>query len=187
MTRYYLFAGEISGDLHGSRLMQALQSQRDQVSFYGVGGPLMRLEGLDCFIQMEKFQVMGFSDVIKALPHLWKLFYQVRDHILNMQPDCLILIDYPGFNLRLARSLRRKGFKGKLVQFICPSVWAHGKKRIAFLAAYFDLLLSIFPFETAYFAKTSLRVEYIGNPLTETISQHNYQSKLGKRIRTAFD
>ena len=127
--------------------------------------------GLDCFLPMEKFQVMGFSEVFKALPRLWQLFYSVRDNILKVAPDCLILIDYPGFNLRLARALRRKGFKGKLVQYISPTVWAHGKKRIAVLAAYYDLLLTIYPFEAVYFAQTPLRVEYIGNPLSKAIQQ----------------
>ena len=182
MTRYYLFAGEISGDLHGSRLMQAFYHQGDQLSFCGVGGPRMRQMGLDCFLPMENFQVMGFSDVFKALPRLWQLFYRVRDNILKIQPDCLILFDYPGFNLRLARALRRKGFKGKLVQYISPSVWAHGKKRIAVLAAYYDLLLTIYPFEAAYFAHTPLRVEYMGNPLAEAIQQHDYQPDWDKRL-----
>ncbi len=182
MTHYYLFAGETSGDLHGSHLMQALHHQEDRISFSGVGGPRMRQIGLNCFLPMEKFQVMGFSEVFKALPRLWQLFYSVRDNILKVSPDCLILIDYPGFNLRLARALRRKGFKGKLVQYISPTVWAHGKKRIAVLAAYYDLLLTIYPFEAVYFAQTPLRVEYIGNPLSEAIQKHDYQPDWAKQL-----
>lgn len=176
MKRYFLFAGEASGDLHGSRLIQALRASDLSLSFYGVGGPRMRQEGLECFIQMEQFQVMGLTDVLKSLPRLWKLFYQVRDLILKMNPDCVILIDYPGFNLRLAKALRKQGFKGKLVQYICPTVWAHGKKRIDALETYYDLLLTIFPFEADYFAHTQLRVEYIGNPLAETIRTHLYKT-----------
>jgi lipid-A-disaccharide synthase len=100
----------------------------------------------------------------------------VRDRILNDRPDCVILIDYPGFNLRLARALRKQGFKGKLVQYICPTVWAHGKNRIKLLSTYYDLLLTIFPFEASYFAQTPLKVEYIGNPLVDTIQNHPYQT-----------
>jgi lipid-A-disaccharide synthase len=174
MTSYFLFAGEASGDLHGSHLMQSLRADKGSISLSGVGGPRMRKEGLDCFLQMENFQVMGCSDVLISLPRLWKLFYQVRDQILNTQPDCVILIDYPGFNLRLARSLRKSGFKGKLVQYVCPTVWAHGKQRIETLVSYYDLLLTIFPFEVAYFAHTPLKVRYIGNPLTETIRNYAY-------------
>ena len=169
---YFIFAGETSGDLHGSRLMQAMKG----AAFCGVGGPQMRKEGFDCLIEMESFQVMGFSDVIQSLPHLLKQFYRVRDHILESKPDCAILIDYPGFNLRLARSLRKKGFKGKIVQYICPTIWAHGKGRIKILADHYDLLLTIYPFEASYFSDTSLKVNYIGNPLAETIRAHSYQT-----------
>lgn len=176
MIKYFLFAGEASGDLHGSRLIPALRAQQNLISISGVGGPRMRKEDFECFLQTENFQVMGFSDVLKSLPLLWKLFYQVRDRILKDKPDCVILIDYPGFNLRLARALRQQGFKGKLVQYICPTVWAHGKSRIDILSTYYDLLLTIFPFEASYFTQTPLKVEYIGNPLEETIRTHIYQT-----------
>lgn len=175
MTTYFIFAGEASGDLHGSGLIRALQDGRDAISIGGVGGPRMRQEKFECFFPMEEFQVMGFSDVLCSLPHLWKLFYQIRDFILKTKPDCVILIDYPGFNLRLAQALRKQGFTGKLVQYICPTIWAHGKKRIEVLNAYYDLLLTIFPFEADYFANEQLKVEYIGNPLLETIRTYSYQ------------
>lgn len=174
MTSFYLFAGELSGDLHGSQLIRSLRHNNDSASFKGVGGPLMRKEGLECLFPMENFQVMGFTDVLKSLPTLSILFYKVRQSILNLQPDCLILIDYPGFNLRLGKSLRKKGFKGKIVQYICPTVWAHGKKRIETLAAHFDLLLTIYPFESSYFSHTQLPVQYIGHPVVDTIRSHPY-------------
>jgi lipid-A-disaccharide synthase len=182
MTCYFLFAGEASGDLHGSFLMEALRAGRENLSFCGVGGPRMRKAGLECFFQMENFQVMGFADVMKSLPRLWTLFYAIRDKILHIQPDCVILIDYPGFNLRLGRALRKQGYKGKLIQYICPTVWAHGAKRMDVLAAYYDLVLSIFPFEPPYFSQTSLRVEYIGNPLIEMIQTYDYQSDWMKQV-----
>lgn len=175
MKNYFLFAGETSGDLHGSRLIRALQMEQSSCSIGGVGGPFMRQEKFECFIRMELFQAMGLSDVLQSLPRLWKLFYQVRNLILKLKPDCVVLIDYPGFNLRLARALRKQGFTGKLVQYVCPTVWAHGKKRIEILEAHYDLLLTIFPFETSYFTKTQLKVEYIGNPLAEIIRTHPYQ------------
>lgn len=186
MRHYFIFAGESSADLHGSRLIRALKNEVDPSSICGVGGPRMRQELFECFHPMEDFQVMGFSDVICALPRLWNLFKKIRNHILKLNPDCVILIDYPGFNLRLAQSLRKKGFKGKLVQYICPTVWAHGKKRIDILNQYYNLLLTIYPFEAKYFANRKLKVEYIGNPLIETIQTHNYDrnwmSKMGLPI-----
>ena len=142
----------------------------------------MRQENFDCLIEMEKFQVMGFSDVLRALPQLWQKFFQIRHSILKTQPDGVILIDYPGFNLRLARSLRKQGYRGKLIQFICPSVWAHGHRRIQTLANNYDLLLTVYPFEAAYFAKTNLRVEYIGNPLIETITTNRYQTDWRRKV-----
>lgn len=186
MTRYFLFAGETSGDLHGSRLMRSLKHSTDS-HFMGVGGPRMRQEGLECFFKMEQFQVMGLSDVLQALPRLCQLFYKVRNTILKAQPDCVILIDYPGFNLRLARALRQKGFKGKLVQYICPSVWAHGQKRIHTLANNYDLVLSIFPFEKDCFAETPLRVTYIGNPLVETVKSHIYHPQWADCLELPLD
>lgn len=175
MTTYFIFAGESSGDLHGSHLIRSMQAQ-DSCVICGVGGPRMRQENFACFLPMEEFQVMGFSDVIRSLPHLVKLFYKIRNFILKTKPDCVILIDYPGFNLRMAKSLRKKGFKGKLVQYISPTVWAHGKKRIKTLSDHYDLLLTIYPFEKDYFSHTSLKVEYIGNPLAETIDSYPYRS-----------
>jgi lipid-A-disaccharide synthase len=174
-NQYFLLAGEISGDLHGSRLMRALNTS--STSFAGVGGPAMRAEGLDCLLPMEEFQLMGFTDVFKSLPKLWKQFYRIQRAILHRQPACVILIDYPGFNLRLASRLRKAGFKKKIVQYICPTVWAHGKKRIRTLCQTMDLLLTIYPFEAEYFAHTSLPVKYIGNPLVEHIQSYPYQNQ----------
>ncbi len=183
MRDYFLFAGEPSGDLHGSKLMQAIHALDKEASFGGVGGPLMRLEGISGPLSMENFQVMGFSDVLKALPKLVKLFYQVRNDILSRQPQVVILIDYPGFNLRMAKALRKKGFKGKIVQYICPTVWAHGRNRIKGMSQTLDLLLTIFPFESGYFSHTNLKVKYIGNPLVENFKKwqydHNWRMQVG--------
>lgn len=176
MTRFFIFAGEASGDLHGSHLIKALSHHTEKASFCGVGGPFLRLENFECVDPMENYQVMGFSDVFRRLPLLITKFNKIKNYLLKSHPDCVILIDYPGFNLRLARSLRKQGFKGKIVQYICPSVWAHGKKRIEVLEKNFDLLLTIFPFESDYFSKTSLKVEYVGNPLVDTLSTHHYQT-----------
>ncbi len=153
---YFIFAGEASGDLHGGPLVKALKQLNPASTITGVAGPAMRAQGVECLIPMEEFQVMGFSDVLAAFPKLWRQFHQVRDTILTTKPEVVILIDYPGFNLRLAKALRKKGFQGKIVQMICPTVWAWGKNRIHTMVNTLDLLLTIYPFEADCFANTSL-------------------------------
>lgn len=135
----------------------------------------MRHQALESVLRMEDFEVMGFTDVLMALPKLMKHFYLLRNEIVKRQPALVILIDYPGFNLRLAKALRRQGYQGKIIQYICPSVWAHGQDRIQQLADSFDLLLTILPFEASYFKNTALQVSYVGNPLVELLSQYSYQ------------
>jgi lipid-A-disaccharide synthase len=172
---FFIFAGEQSGDLHGRNLIKALKCLFPEVHISGVGGPEMRSQGIHSILRMEDFEVMGFSDVLFSLPKLCKQFYLIRNYILDKQPSVVILIDYPGFNLRMAQALRKKGFKGKIVQYICPTVWAWGKNRIQKMTNTLDLLLTIYPFEAKIFDGLSLRVEYIGNPLFESIQNHQYQ------------
>lgn len=168
----FLFAGEPSGDLHGDELLKALLQNNPGLKIIGVGGPKMRNHPFEVILPMEAFQVMGFVDVFLSLPKLIRQFYFVKRTILERQPKKVVLIDYPGFNLRLARSLRTSGFKGKICHYICPSVWAWGKKRIPLMAEHLDLLLSILPFEAKIFAQTPLQVCYIGNPLVNHIESH---------------
>lgn len=177
MKNLFLFAGEMSGDLHGSRLMQELRFIDPSVKMRGVGGPAMRKQDLEILLPMEEFQVMGFSAVVKALPRLWKHFKQILQDIIKNNPDGVILIDYPGFNLRLAKALRRKNFRGKIIQYISPTVWAHGKNRIKTMAENLDLLLTIYPFEEKYFSHTPLKTIYAGNPLEEQILSYDYDNK----------
>jgi len=171
----FLFAGEKSGDLHGAPLLAALQKLLPETKFSGVAGPEMRKFPIEPVLRMEDFEVMGFTDVIYSLPKLWKQFYVVRDHIIQKNPDGVVLIDYPGFNLRLAKALRKQGYKGKIIQYISPTVWAHGKGRIDTMCAHLDLLMTIYPFEQVCYEDTPLKVQYVGNPLQEYIKHYQYQ------------
>ncbi len=170
MDNLFVFAGENSGDLHGAELLSALKKIKPNLKVWGVGGPLMRHQGLECFVPMEKFQVMGFVDVFFALPRLLFYFYKIGHALLKNPPDTIVFIDYPGFNLRMAKYLKKKKIPSKLCHFISPSVWAHGKKRIQGMAETLDLLLSILPFEKSYFSATTLPVTYIGHPLVTRIA-----------------
>lgn len=170
----FVFAGEQSGDQLGAKLIHALKQKRPQLNFEGVGGPQMRQEGLEILLKMEEFQVMGFSDVFKAIFRLLGHLRQICKHILKTQPEAVILIDYAEFNIRLAKQLRKKGYQGKIIHYVSPSVWAWRKKRAHTLAQNLDLLLSILPFEKAFYEKTNLNVAYVGHPLVNAIERHQH-------------
>lgn len=135
---------------------------------------------------MESLCVMGFADVALALPKLIRQFFAIRDKILALSPKAVVFIDYPGLNLRLAKSLRKKGFRGQLIHFICPTVWAWGKQRIGLMAKHLDLLLTIFPFEKKCFAKTQLPVQYVGHPLSSPIAEFVPSGKFSGKILGLF-
>lgn len=178
MEKIVLFAGEPSGDLHGSHLLQKLIGLLPAVEFVGVGGPKMRDAGLKTLLySMEDFAVMGFIDVIKSLPALMGKFRQLTRKILQENPRAVVLIDYPDFNLRLAKSLRKQGYQGKIVHYISPSVWAWRANRITAMAENLDLLLTIYPFESSYYADCALPVTFVGNPLSEYIAAYHYDAR----------
>lgn len=143
----------------------------------------MRAEGVDPLMLMEKFVVMGFSDVLLALPRLILYRNKIRRHIIRSNPDVVILIDYVEFNMNLAKTLRRKGYKGKIVQYVSPTVWAWRPERADILAANCDMLLTIYPFEKNFFAHTALPVHYVGNPTKERITSHGYRSSWKEELR----
>jgi len=184
MTRpsLFLFAGEMSGDRLGSGLMRALREELPHLVISGVGGPSMRKEELQSIGETEQFCDMGIQDVLLSLPKIVKNFRKVRRHILEKNPDAVILIDYQEFNMRLAASLRKKGYKGKIVQYVSPSVWAWRPGRAATLAKNLDKLLTIYPFEAACYAHTSLPVEYIGNPVKQRVSEYRYENGWMERL-----
>ena len=167
----FVFAGEASGDLYGAKLVEQLKKTYPRASFFGVGGKELQNADLEIIYPLEHFSVMGFSDVLKALPRLIKSLFYLRKLILARQPKLCLFIDQPDFSLRLAKLLRQKKFSGKIVQFVAPTVWAYKKKRAALFAEYFDLLLTLFSFEPAHFAHTPLKTVWTGHPLVEVIEQ----------------
>lgn len=178
--RLFIIAGEKSGDLLGAHLIAALMKLVPNSRIQGIGGPEMRAEPFECIMRMEEFEIMGFSDIITSLPKLKRQFCSVRDHILETKPDAVIFIDYPGFNLKMAKSLRKHGYRGKLIQYVSPTVWAWGKKRIEQMTNTLDLLLTIYPFEKDFFKNSPLNVRYAGNPIREIIGKHHYDENWTK-------
>jgi len=177
MKKYdlFIFAAEDSADLHGYNLITEIK-KTSNLNILSVAGPRMRKHDIDVFLKMENFHVMGFIDIIFSLHKIVKLFFKLRKKILKENPKVLVFIDYPDFTLRLERSLRKKGFKNKIVHYVAPTVWAWRKKRALILSKNVDTLLTIFPFEKKYFSHTSLDVKYIGHPLYE-ISQNIQPTK----------
>ncbi len=186
MIDLFIATGEMSGDAHGARLIQALFKLQPSLKIGAVAGPRMRKLPIQEFFPMESLCVMGFFDILPALPRLARSFFAIRNKILELNPKAVVFIDYPGFHLRLERSLRKKGYKGKLIHFICPTVWAWGKKRIPLMAKNLDLLLTIFPFEKKCFSHTTLPVEYVGHPLALPISEFKPDGSFPGKIVAIF-
>jgi lipid-A-disaccharide synthase len=186
MIDLFIAAGEMSGDAHGARLIESLLAIRPDLKMGAVAGPKMRKLPIQEYFPLENLQVMGFIDVVLALPKIVRQFFAIRNKILKLSPKAVILIDYPGFHLRMERSLRKKGYRGKLIHLICPTVWAWGKKRIPLMAQNLDLLLTIFPFEKSCFAHTKLPIEYIGHPLALPIANFKPSGKFQGKILGIF-
>lgn len=183
MKKVFISCGEQSGDSHAGKLVEALRNNHPALKFSGIVGKELHSKGVEEIFSVDKLSVMGFTDVLWALPRIFNVFYRVKHHILTQLPDLVILVDSPSFNLRLARSLRAKGYQGKLVQYISPSVWAWGDHRIKTMEQSLDLLLTIYPFEKDYFLDTKLRVEYVGNPLVSQLSQAQLKTDWRKKAK----
>lgn len=168
----YLVAGEVSGDTHGACLMEALREQVGGVSFHGVGGPEMNAiggEGMTDWV--EDAAVMGIVEVLKHYKWFKQRFAEMLDEIVSIKPEVLVLIDYPGFNLRFAHAVREKLPDTKIVYYISPQVWAWNKGRIPKMAETLDLMLCIFPFEQEIFQSAGLKTIFTGHPLVDELEE----------------
>lgn len=180
MTKIYLIAGESSGDLLGSRLMQSLQLIIT-AEFYGIGGPLMTKQGLESLFPITAINLIGFVEII---PHIWrikKLLKYAVDDILAINPDLLITIDSPGFTCRVAKAIRQSRPNLKIVHIVAPSVWAYKPGRALKYAKIYDYLLALLPFEPQFFEKVGLSCDYIGLPILE---QEFYQDQDKQLLRS---
>ena len=164
--KFFIIAGELSGDIHGARLMKAMQMEDPACAFIGIGGKKMTHAGLRSLFPLEKMAVMGFIEVIK---HLW-FFRQVERTVIKTimveKPERLILIDYPGFNLRIAEKVKKK-FNIPTTYYISPQVWAWKESRIKHIKKFVDQMLVIFPFEKGWYAQRNMPVEWVGHPYLE--------------------
>ena len=165
MKKYFIIAGEPSGDLHGSKLIRAIKNLHPNSSFMGHGGNKMKNEGMRIIEHIDDLSIMGFTEVLRHLPRLIKVMDATLNAISQSNPDRIILIDYPGFNLRLAKKL--SSFDIPITYFILPQVWAWKEKRIKNMKKFIGQAISIFPFEKDWFISRGLKVEYFGHPFMD--------------------
>lgn len=179
--KYYIIAGEASGDLHGSNLIKELKKLDAAADVRAWGGDKMQAQGAKLVKHYKELAFMGFVEVIKHLPTIFKNLKFCKQDILNYQPDVLILIDYPGFNLQLVKWAKENGIK--IIFYISPQVWAWKEGRVHLIKKYVDKLLVILPFEKDFYKKYNYEVAYVGHPLVEVIEEfkQNYQLATGNR------
>lgn len=168
--KYYLISGEASGDLHGSNLIKELKKQDPSADIRCWGGDLMEAAGGSLVKHYRDLAFMGFAEVVKNLPTIFRNIKFCKADIESWQPDVLVLIDYPGFNLRIAEWAKQKGYK--VAYYISPQVWAWKENRVKKMKQCIDKMLCILPFEKEYYKnKWNWDVEYVGHPLVEVIER----------------
>ncbi len=169
MKKILVIAGEASGDLHGAGVVRALKAQRPDLEIFGVGGDKMAAAGMDNIFHVRELAVMGFLEVLKHLPVLRAVEKTLAAVVAGKQPDVLLLIDYPGFNLRFARKVRRPGMK--IVYYISPQVWAWNPGRVKKMQSLIDKMLVVFEFEREIYTRAGIDAEFVGHPILETVSE----------------
>ncbi len=166
--KYYVIAGERSGDLHAANLINAIQQEDPQAVFRAWGGDQMQAAGADLVKHYRDMAFMGFWEVVKNLRTIRGFLKKCQEDILSWQPDVVILVDYAGFNMRIAKFCKQHGIR--TFYYISPKVWAWNQKRAYKIKANVDRLFVIFPFEKDFFQKYDYEVDYVGNPLLDEIA-----------------
>ncbi len=182
--KYYIIAGEASGDLHASNLVKALKKQDAEATFRGWGGDLMQEAGVDLVRHYKDTAFMGFLTVVLNLSKIFANIKHCKNDLLNYKPDVVILVDYAGFNLRIAKFAKAHGFK--VCYYIAPKVWAWKESRVKKLQKYVDHLYCILPFEEEYFQSHGITAFYAGNPLLDAITRRSHQDETAVEFRSVF-
>lgn len=183
MMKLYIIAGEASGDLHGANLIRELKRKKEDLEIYGWGGDLMQKEGMKLRKHYRELAFMGFVEVLLNLKTILQNLSFCKKDILEFKPDAIVLIDYSGFNLKIAKWAKKQGLK--VFFYISPQVWAWNKSRVKLMKKYIDKLMVILPFEQDFFAKQGIEAEFVGHPLLDEITRDTdsaYVSKSGKPV-----
>ena len=168
--KYFIIAGEASGDLHASNLMKAIIQKDPEAKFEFLGGDLMRrVAGIPPLIRYKNMAFMGVIDVVKNLKTILHNIRVTKKAILDFHPDKVILVDYPGFNLKIAKFTHKHSFE--TIYYISPKLWAWKEGRVKKIKKYIDKLLVILPFEIAFYNKHQIKAQYVGNPVVDAVMQ----------------
>ncbi len=163
-----IVAGEASGDTHAAKLVAAMRDIDPDLHFFGAAGPKMRDEGVEAIVESDGLSIVGLAEIAGALPMFLRAFKDLKQAATERQPDVVVLVDFPDFNLKLARSLKRKGVR--IVYYISPQLWAWRKHRVRIVKKSVDLMLTILPFEKDWYSKHGVgNVEYVGSPLAREV------------------
>jgi len=182
IKKFFIIAGEASGDLLGSKIINEIKLQLPQSDFIGVGGKLMKESGLKSIFPMEDLSVMGFLEVLPHIPKLIKRINFTAQEIIDQKPDYIITIDSPDFCFRVIKKINNLT-KAKKIHLIAPSVWAYREGRAKKIAKLYDLLLAILPFEPPYFEKYGLKTIFVGHPIVEDAPDFSQKKIINSNFR----
>lgn len=174
--KYFIIAGETSGDLHAGNLVQEISKLDENAIFKGVGGDCMQRNNVDLLFGLDRLSFMGFVEVLLHIITIFRNFRAVKKSILAFQPDVVVLVDYPGFNLRMAKWCKLKGFK--VAYYISPTIWAWHESRVETIKKYVDLMLCVLPFEPAFYENHQyLKSHFVGHPLLDAIDMYDRKNQ----------
>ncbi len=174
--KYYIIAGERSGDLHGANLIKNLLEKDANAMIRCWGGDMMEAAGGDLVVHYKEIAFMGILEVLKNYQKIKRFLSKCKNDIANWNPDVVIFIDYPGFNMRVAKYAKKSGFR--TYYYISPKIWAWNQKRIFKIKERIDKMFCILPFEKEFYARFNYQVDYVGNPLTDSIKSYEYDQAL---------
>lgn len=176
--KYFVIAGEASGDMHGANLLRAIKQLAPDSEFEGFGGHRLQAQGMNVLRPLDKLSFMGFIEVVQNLGTVRENFRICKRALTENRPDAIILIDYPGFNLRMAKWAKKRGIR--VFYYISPQVWAWKENRVTQMRKYIDRLMVILPFEKEFFAKHGMAVDFVGHPLIDEIEFRRQHSDVRK-------
>jgi len=174
-NKLLIITGEVSGDLIGASLIRELKSLQPELIITGIGGDRMKSSGMNLIYHSDQMAILGFVEVIKHLPFIRQVRKKIIETVIQENIRCVVLIDYPGFNLNIAKKLKERGIK--IIYYVSPQIWAWAKGRVKKVQRFVDKMLVVFPFEVEFYNNEKVNVEYVGHPLVERISQYNFFSK----------